>query len=125
MRTIAFPIEKYIERILVGDLKMNIFDVYQLLGGIILTAGQIPQIIQLIKTKSSRDLNLITYFMIFLGILLMEIYAINWVLNGSGHAYLITNTISLIESIIIFLLAWKYKNKKCQRNKIWFDGGKK
>ncbi len=42
----------------------------------------------------------------------MEIYAINLVLNGSGEAFLITNTVSLIASAIMVSLILKYGNKQ-------------
>ena len=73
--------------------------------------GQIPQILQILKTKSAKDLNLNTFAMMFTGILLMEIYAVNLVLNGSGGAFLITNTISLIASSIMVSLILKYGRK--------------
>lgn len=85
-----------------------IFDFLQLLGGIIMSMGQIPQITQILKTKSAKDLNLKTYIMMFTGIFLMEIYAVNLVVHGSGGAFLITNTISLIASMIMIALVLKY-----------------
>ena len=81
-----------------------IFDILQLAGGMIMSFGQIPQIIQILRTKSAKDLNLKTYLMMFIGIFLMEIYAINLVIHHAGVAFLITNTISLIaSSVMIFL----------------------
>lgn len=85
-----------------------IFDFLQLLGGIIMSMGQIPQITQILKTKSAKDLNLKTYIMMFTGIFLMEIYAVNLVVQGSGGAFLITNTASLIASLIMIVLVLKY-----------------
>lgn len=89
-----------------------IFDALQLIGGAIMSFGQIPQIIQIIKTKSANDLNLKTYIMMLTGILLMEIYAVNLVLQGSGGAFLITNTISFIASGIMVFLILKYGKQK-------------
>jgi MtN3 and saliva related transmembrane protein len=89
-----------------------IFNVLQILGGLILALGQIPQMIQIGKTKSARDINLNTYLMIFIGALLMEIYAINLVVNGTGLAYLFTNTISLFATGTMIVLIVKYGNKK-------------
>jgi len=91
---------------------MNIFDILQLLGGLILAIGYIPQIHQLINTKSSRDINLKTYLMMSLGVGLMEIYAVNLVLNGSGLMFLITNTISLLCAVIVSILVIAYKENK-------------
>ena len=80
------------------------YDIIQIVGGIIISVGYLPQIIQILKTRSVQDLNLNTYAMIFLGICLMEIYAINLVLSGSGHAFLITNTLALLLSGAVTLL---------------------
>ena len=54
----------------------NFFGVFQLIGGIIMSVGYIPQIAQILRTKSSEGLNLKSFGMIFAGILLYEIYAI-------------------------------------------------
>ncbi len=85
-----------------------VFDILQLIGGLIMAIGQIPQIIQILKTKSAKDLNLNTYIMMFFGIVLMETYALNLVINGSGEAFLITNSISLIAMAIMLVLILIY-----------------
>lgn len=89
-----------------------IFNFLQLLGGIIMSFGQIPQIIQIIKTKSAKDINLKTYIMMFIGIFLMEIYAINLVVHGTGGAFLITNTLSLFASGVMIALILKYGKRR-------------
>lgn len=89
-----------------------IFDVLQIAGGLILSLGQIPQMIQIGRTKSARDISLNTYIMIFIGAFLMEIYAINLVANGTGLAYLITNTLSLFATGTMLVLIVKYGKKK-------------
>lgn len=87
------------------------FDILQLAGGIIMSFGQIPQILQILRTKSAVDLNLKTYVMMFTGISLMEVYAINLVIHGSGGAFLTTNSFSLITSGIMIILILKYGKK--------------
>lgn len=78
-----------------------------------MSVGYIPQIRQIIRTKSSEGLNMRTFSMIFAGILLYEIYAVSLVLkNGSGYMYLITNTISMILSGIMCLLITVFKPRK-------------
>lgn len=89
-----------------------IFNFLQLLGGIIMSFGQIPQIIQIMKTKSAKDINLKTYIMMFIGIFLMEIYAINLVVHGTGGAFLITNTLSLFASGVMIALILKYGKRR-------------
>lgn len=91
---------------------MNIFDVAQLIGGIILSVGYIFQVKQTIKTKSVEDLNFTSYLSVFIGVGLMEIYAINLVLNGSGLMFLITNSMSLTLAGIMVFLILLYRNKK-------------
>lgn len=91
---------------------MSFYDALQLIGGLILAIGYIPQIYQLIKTKSSRDINLKTYLMMSLGVGLMEIYAVNLVFSGSGLMFLITNTISLLCAITVSMLVIIYRKDK-------------
>lgn len=83
----------------------NIFGIFQLIGGIILSVGYIPQIVQIFRTKSSEGLNFKSFGMIFAGIALYEIYAISLVvINDNGHMYLITNSISMLLSGSMCLL---------------------
>jgi MtN3 and saliva related transmembrane protein len=89
-----------------------LFDILQLIGGIILSFGYIPQIIQMVKTKSVEDLNSKTFVSVFIGTLFMEIYAVNLVINKVGHMFLVTNTMALILSGIVCILIFKYKDKK-------------
>jgi MtN3 and saliva related transmembrane protein len=92
------------------DWRYNmIFDILQFIGGIILSFGYIPQIKQILKTKSVKDLNLKTFISVFIGVLLMEIYAVNLVVNGSGTMFLITNTMALSLAGILCILILKFK----------------
>ena len=86
-----------------------IFDLLQLIGGIILSFGYIPQIVQIIKTKSVNDLNLKTFLSVFIGILFMEVYAINLAVNKTGYMFLVTNSMALILSGIMCILILKFK----------------
>lgn len=87
------------------------FDAFQLLGGIILSIGYIPQIVKLIKIKSAKDFNLKIFMSVLIGIVLMEVYAIDLFIGGSGLMYLITNTISLAIQIVLVTLICKYQYK--------------
>jgi len=78
-----------------------LFNILQLTGGLILGLGYIPQIMQLIRTKSTADLNLKTYLSLLIGISLMEAYAVHLTLQGSGHMFLVTNTLSLLLILVI------------------------
>lgn len=85
------------------------FDFLQLLGGIILSVGYIPQIIKLIKTKSASDFNIKTFVMVWVGIFFMEIYAVNLAIGGNGLMYLVTNTMSLLVQSVLVTLILKYR----------------
>ncbi|GAA0398392.1 PQ-loop domain-containing transporter [Paenibacillus motobuensis] len=87
-----------------------IFSILQLIGGVILAIGWIPQILQIMKTKSVRDLSLKSYLFMLLGIGLMEIYAIDLVANGSGIAFLMTNSLSLLVVLFVIMLVLRYRN---------------
>ena len=88
-----------------------IFNLLQLIGGIILSVGYIPQIVKLIKIQSSNDFDIKTFVICFIGILLMEIYAVNLVVNGSGGIFLVTNTMSLLIQLIMVILIKRYSNR--------------
>jgi MtN3 and saliva related transmembrane protein len=87
------------------------FDILQLIGGLILSLGYIPQITQTIKTKSVKDLNIKTYLLIFAGILFMETYAINLTAHGQGHMFLVTNSLALTLSGTMCILIITFKGR--------------
>ncbi len=93
-------------------MNYNIYDFLQLCGGIILAVGYVPQLIQIIKTQSVEDLNLKTFLSILVGVSMMQIYAINLVHNGTGIAFLITNSISLFMAGLMVLLIMIYRIKE-------------
>ncbi|MGB7605256.1 MAG: PQ-loop repeat-containing protein [Lutisporaceae bacterium] len=84
------------------------FDILQLVGGFILAFGNIPQILQIVRTKSAGDLNLKTFVLMFVGIIMMEVYAINLVIHGAGGAFLATNTLALIAAGTMVALIIKF-----------------
>lgn len=91
----------------------NIFGIFQLIGGVIMSVGYIPQIVQMLRTKSSEGLNIKSFGMIFAGIALYEIYAVSLVIiEGSGHMYLITNSVSTFLSGLMCLLIKVYEKRK-------------
>ena len=90
----------------------NIFGIFQLIGGVIMSVGYIPQIVQMLRTKSSEGLNFKSFGMIFAGIALYEIYAVSLVvIDGSGHMYLITNSVSTLLSGLMCLLIKVYEKR--------------
>ncbi|XQD02752.1 PQ-loop domain-containing transporter (plasmid) [Bacillus subtilis] len=89
----------------------------QLIGGLILAVGYLPQIIKIIKTKSVRDFSLIYLGGIFTGIVFMEAYAVYmFFVQGTAGAFFATNTVSFILSGTEFLLVLIFWNRG--KNKI-------
>lgn len=88
-----------------------IFSVMQLTGGIILSLGFIPQIVQIFKTRSVKDLSLKSYLLMLFGISLMEVYAVSLVVEGTGLAFLMTNTLSFMVVSIVILLILRFRSR--------------
>jgi MtN3 and saliva related transmembrane protein len=86
---------------------MDIYDVLQLAGGMILSVGTIPQIEQIIRTKSVKDINLTSIITLIIGMTLMQIYAV----HSGLTMFIITNTISLLLSILKLALKIYYTKK--------------
>jgi MtN3 and saliva related transmembrane protein len=86
---------------------MNIYDILQLAGGMILSVGAIPQIEQIIRTKSVKDINLTSIITLIIGMTLMQIYAV----HSGLTMFIITNTISLLLSILKLALKIYYTKK--------------
>ncbi|MDT0150036.1 PQ-loop repeat-containing protein [Priestia aryabhattai] len=88
------------------------FNTLQLIGGLILAVGYLPQIIKIGKTKSVRDFSRIYLGGIFTGIVFMEAYAVYmffW--QHTAGAFLATNTISFVLSGIEFAMVMAYWNR--------------
>ncbi|MGN7358353.1 PQ-loop domain-containing transporter [Paenibacillus sp. SAF-054] len=78
-----------------------IYAVMQLIGGMIMAVAWIPQIVQILRTKSVKDLNNKTFLFLVTGIALMEVYAVHMAWGGVGYAFLITNSVSLLIMLMI------------------------
>jgi len=81
----------------------------QFIGGIIICIANLPQIYQIIKTKKVEGLNLVTFFLIFVGVCLMEVYAIELFMKGIGSALLITTSISVVLNFLMVFFIYRYK----------------
>lgn len=91
---------------------LQFFNMLQLIGGLILAVGYLPQIIKIIKTKSVRDFSLIYLGGIFTGIVFMEAYAVYmFFVQGTAGAFFATNTVSFILSGTEFLLVLIFWNR--------------
>lgn len=88
-----------------------LFNLLQLIGGIILSVGYLPQIYKTYKTKSVEDLSTAYYFNIFLGVGLMEAYAIFSAIHGVAYMFLVTNTIAWACCTSMLVLTVKYRKR--------------
>jgi MtN3 and saliva related transmembrane protein len=87
---------------------MDVYDLLQLIGGMILSVGAIPQIEQIIRTKSVRDINLTSIVTLIVGMVMMQIYAV----HNELTMFIITNTISLLLAIAKLGLKIYYTERK-------------
>lgn len=95
---------------------MTVYDWFQLIGGIILALGYLPQIRQLLTTRSCKDLNINTYISLAAGIGMMEIYAYHLWAKYSAAMFFATNTISLAMVLYIILLILSVRREsECNR----------
>lgn len=86
---------------------MNIYEILQLIGGLILSVGSLPQLEQIVRTKSVGDINLTSICTLILGMVLMEIYAVHMELV----MFVITNTLSLLLAITKLALKILYTKR--------------
>lgn len=89
-----------------------LFRVLQVIGGLIIIIGYMPQLRQLFKSRSAADLNLNTYLMITFGVACVEAYAFNMVFNyGVGRLFLISNSATLFMLVVTSLFIVGYKRR--------------
>ena len=74
-------------------------------AGAITTIAFVPQLIKIWKTKSTKDISLITFVAFCLGVFLWMIYGI--ILHSKP--VIIANSIGFVLGIIIIILKIKYK----------------
>lgn len=83
----------------------GILDAFQITGGIILLPGILTQLIVIIRKRYTGTLSIVNCITMFLGIGLMEIYAVQQYINGIDvFAFLITNSICFSLKIVEMLL---------------------
>ena len=76
-----------------------------LLGASLTTFSSLPQVIKIIKTKRTKDISLITYLMLTIGVL-------SWLLYGvfiTDIPLILANLVSIIFILIILIFKIKYK----------------
>jgi MtN3 and saliva related transmembrane protein len=87
---------------------MNPFGLLQLIGGVILSTGYIPQIRQILRTRSTKDISLPFFLQVVAGICCMEVYALYLLVTKGEVFFLLTNTTSLVLSTTVVVLKRKY-----------------
>ena len=83
-----------------------------IIGGIILNAGCLPQIIKLFKTRSAKDFSLFSYITYLFGIILLTIYS--FYINDLLFIILNLTALAGIGIIIIGIFLYS-KNKGGER----------
>jgi MtN3 and saliva related transmembrane protein len=91
---------------------MNLFGTLQLIGGVILSTGYIPQIAQILRTKSVKDINLHFFLQVVAGICCMEVYAAYLLVTKGEVFFLVTNTTSLLLSSTVVVLKLRYGKRE-------------
>src|SRR3712207_3171004 len=90
---------------------MNIFDMLQLLGGIILVVSYFPQIHKLLKTKDATGLSAPFFGVLIFGMSLMCINAFHLISLGT-LSYAITQTANILLSTVVLSLILYYNSTK-------------
>jgi len=88
-----------------------IVNICQLIGGLVIGLSYLPQIIQILKTKSVQDLNLPSYAVLGVGLSLTELYALYLLISQGLGMYLLTNSIGLLTIVVMIILVLKYKKR--------------
>lgn len=89
-----------------------LFNILQLIWGILLTAGYVPQILKTINTKDVDSFSMNYMVLVSIWITLMQMYAIHlYMSTGEWLAFLITNTLSWLCALIMLWLTISYRKK--------------
>ncbi|MFY0482376.1 SemiSWEET family sugar transporter [Flavobacterium sp. PLA-1-15] len=79
---------------------MDTIQIIGLLAAVLTTAANIPQTYKIIKTRSTKDISIVTYSMLMIGFVLWVVYGF----SRNDYPVLIANSISaLVCATILFL----------------------
>ena len=84
---------------------MNWVTILGLVAATFTTAAFVPQAVKIIRTKHTKDISIVMYSMLIVGIILWLIYGI---MLGE-LPIILTNSVTLVFTAIIFGLKLKYK----------------
>lgn len=94
---------------------MNIFDLIQITGGILLVIAFMPQILKMIRTKSVGDMSLTTFILNFIAVGFMEVYAWHLLKTTGQMAFLITNTLGWMVAATLLILVLRFRKHGTSR----------
>ena len=84
---------------------MTLTTIIGLVAGFLTTGSFLPQIIKTIKTKDTKNISLLMYFVYVVGVILWLIYGY----IDKNIVLLVTNTFSLIFGITLLIMKIIYK----------------
>jgi MtN3 and saliva related transmembrane protein len=90
---------------------MTIFDIIQIISGILAISAFIPQIVKTIKTKSVGDMSLPMFITNFTAACLAEIYGFHLWKEQDEPAFLITNSMVMLGAGTILFLLLRYRKR--------------
>ena len=87
--------------------KVNIFQLLQLIGGLLITIANAPQIFHIITTKNVSGLSATTFVLLSLGTFLNIVYA-GWLWSEGGGPFLFISLLTSFFMINTILVSIKY-----------------
>jgi len=84
---------------------MNFIEIIGFIAGFLVVAAALPQLIKSLKTKTTKDISLMMYLTICLGLLLWLVYGI----LISSPSLIFTNILSFATNFSVLVLKLKYK----------------
>ncbi len=81
------------------------YQIIGIVGAVLIVISWLPQIIRLIKTKSSKEFSLNFLFIILLGSILLSIYSA----SIKDAIFTILNTIAAIDTLVVLILVLHYR----------------
>lgn len=84
---------------------MDYLTILGVVAGILTTSSFIPQIIKILKTRSAKDVSLLMFVIISLGISLWLVYGI----LKEDLPIIIANSVTLVFNIAVLFLKYKYR----------------
>jgi MtN3 and saliva related transmembrane protein len=73
-------------------------------GGLMVAFGFVPQIVKVLRTRSSHDLSALTLLVIFFGGLLYTVYSF----YVGDQVFILINLLATGNTLILLLLKWRY-----------------